>query len=81
MDFEIRTTAGGGTLLASGTRPYPGDFTYPYNVGGVNWAFKAGVDGQVSDITYSSSARYGRARVVMLGTNGTTYRGTWSSWI
>jgi len=81
MQFEIRTTAGGGTLLASGTRAYPGAGVYPYNAAGTIWAFKAGVDGQVSDISYSSSARFGRARVVMLGANGSTYFGTWSSWI
>lgn len=80
MAFEIRTTAGGGTLLASNTRSYPGDFTYPYNVGGVGWAFKCGVDGQVSDISYSSSTRYARVRVVMAGTDGNTYYGTWTGW-
>jgi len=79
MDFEIRTTAGGGTLLASGTRSYPGAFTYPYSAAGTIWAFRMGTAN--GDISYSSSARYGRARVVMLGTNGTTYYGTWSSWI
>ena len=79
MNFEIRTTAGGGTLLASGTRSYPGDFTYPYSAAGTVWAFRCGTsDG---DISYSSSARFARARVVMLGTNGTTYFGTWSGWI
>ena len=80
MAFEIRTTAGGGTLLASNTRPYPGDGQYPYNVGGVGWAFKAGVDGQVSDIVYSASTRFCRARVVLAGTDGNTYFGTWSGW-
>ena len=79
MDFEIRTTAGGGTLLASGTRAYPGAGTYPYSAAGTIWAFRMGTAN--GDISYSSSARYGRARVVMLGTNGTTYYGTWSSWI
>jgi len=81
MQFEIRTTAGGGTLLASNTRAYPGAGVYPYNVGGVGWAFKAGVDGQVSDIVYSSAARYLRARVVMLGTDGNTYNGTYTNWV
>jgi hypothetical protein len=79
MDFEIRTTAGGGTLLASGTRSYPGAFTYPYSAAGTVWAFRCGTsDG---DISYSSSARFARARVRMLGTNGTTYFGTWTGWI
>lgn len=79
MEFEIRTTAGGGTLLASGTRSYPGAGSYPYSAGGTVWAFRCGTtDG---DISYSSSARYARVRTVMLGTNGTTYYGTWSGWI
>jgi len=79
MDFEIRTTAGGGTLLASGTRSYPGAGSYPYSGGGTVWAFRCGTsDG---DISYSASARFARARVRMLGTNGTTYFGTWSGWI
>jgi hypothetical protein len=79
MQFEIRTTAGGGTLLASGTRAYPGAGSYPYSAAGTIWAFRMGTaDG---DIAYSSSARYGRARVVMLGSNGSTYYGTWSGWL
>ena len=81
MGWQLSTTESTAGLLNSGTRAYPGAFTYPYNVSGVGWAFKAGVDGQVSDISYSSSARYGRARVVMQGTNGLTYYGAWSSWI
>jgi hypothetical protein len=79
MEFQIRTTAGGGTLLASGQRAYPGFGSYPYSGGGTIWAFRCGTsDG---DISYSSSARFARARVVMLGTNGTTYYGTYSGWI
>ena len=79
MEFEIRTTAGGGTLLASNQRAYPGAGTYPYSGGGTIWAFRCGTsDG---DISYSASARFARARVVMLGTNSTTYYGTWSGWI
>ena len=79
MNFEIRTTAGGGTLLASGTRAYPGSGTYPYSAAGTIWAFRMGTAN--GDISYSSSARYGRARVVMLGSNGSTYYGTWTGWI
>ena len=79
MQFQIRTTAGGGTLLADSTRSYPGAGSYPYSGGGTIWAFRCGTsDG---DISYSSSARFARARVVMLGTNGTTYYGTYSGWI
>jgi uncharacterized repeat protein (TIGR02543 family) len=79
MQFEIRTTAGGGTLLASGQRSFPGFGTYPYaGAGGSVWAFRCGTsDG---DIAYSASNRFARARVVMLGTNGTTYYGTWTGW-
>ena len=79
MQFEIRTTAGGGTLLASGTRAFPGFGSYPYSAGGTIWAFRMGTtDG---DISYSSSARYGRVRTVMQGTNGVTYYGPWTGWI
>jgi hypothetical protein len=79
MQFQIRTAAGGGTLLADSTRSYPGAGSYPYSGGGTVWAFRCGTsDG---DISYSSSARFARARVVMLGTNGTTYYGTYSGWI
>jgi len=79
MQFEIRTTAGGGTLLASGTRAYPGAGSYPYSAAGTVWAFRMGTAN--GDISYSSSARYGRARVVMSGTDGNTYYGTWSGWL
>jgi len=79
MEFQIRTSPGGGTLLASGTRSYPGAGSYPYSGGGTIWAFRCGTsDG---DISYSSSARYARVRTVMLGTNGTTYNGSWTGWI
>jgi hypothetical protein len=81
MQFSITTGAGGtGTVLVSaGSRAYPGAGSYPYSAAGTIWAFRMGTAN--GDISYSSSARYGRARVVMLGTNGTTYYGTWSSWI
>jgi uncharacterized repeat protein (TIGR02543 family) len=79
MQFEIRTTAGGGTLLASGTRAYPGAGTYPYSAAGTIWAFRMGTAN--GDIAYSASARYGRARVVMLGSDGNTYYGSWSGWL
>ena len=79
MQFEIRTTAGGGTLLASGQRSYPGAGSYPYSGGGTVWAFRCGTsDG---DISYNASARFARVRTVMLGTNGTTYFGSWTGWI
>lgn len=79
MNWQLSTTASTTGLLNSGTRSYPGAGTYPYSAGGTIWAFRMGsTDG---DISYSASARYGRARVAMMGTNGTTYYGTWSSWI
>jgi uncharacterized repeat protein (TIGR02543 family) len=79
MQFEIRTTAGGGTLLASGQRSYPGAGSYPYSGGGTVWAFRCGTsDG---DISYNAAARFARVRTVMLGTNGTTYFGSWTGWI
>jgi len=79
MNWQLSTTASTTGLLNSGTRSYPGAGTYPYSAGGTVWAFRMGsTDG---DISYSASARYGRARVAMMGTNGTTYYGTWSSWI
>jgi hypothetical protein len=79
MQFQIRSTAGGGTSFADSTRAYPGAGTYPYAANGSIWAFRCGTaDG---DIAYSSSARYARARVVMLGSNGTTYYGDWSGWL
>lgn len=87
MQFQIDTgSTGGGTRLADSTRAYPGAGTYPYSGGGTIWGFKCGKDrssvttNRVDDIAFSTSARYARARVVMLGTNGTTYYGTWSAW-
>ena len=81
MEFSITTGSGGtGTVLvSSGSRAYPGAGTYPYSAAGTVWAFRMGTPN--GDIAYSANARYGRARVVMLGTNGTTYNGTWSAWI
>lgn len=79
MQFQISTTASTTGLLIDSTRAYPGAGVYPYSAGGTIWAFRCGSsDG---DIAYSSSARYGRARVVMTGTNGSTYYGTWSGWL
>ena len=80
MQYEIRTlSGGGGTLLISSTRAYPGAFTYPYSAGGTIWAFAMGT--AQGDITFTTALRYGRARVVMLGTNGSTYYGAWTIWI
>lgn len=79
MNWQISTTASTSGLLNSGTRSFPGYGSYPYSAGGTIWAFRMGTtDG---DISYSSSSRYGRARVAMMGTDGNTYYGTWTSWI
>ena len=76
MQCQLNNEANTTTLLADFER-YPG----VYNVGGVDWEFKAGVDGQVSDIPFTTASRFGRVRVLMTGTDGYEYAGTWSSWI
>ena len=89
MQFQISTTQSTTGLLIGGdpiaTRSYPGSGTYPYSGGGTIWAFKCGRDrssvGQVSDIAFSTSARYARVRVRMTGIDGLTYNGTYSGWI
>ena len=85
MQFQIDTgSTGAGTRLADSTRSYPGSGTYPYSGGGTIWGFKCGKDrssvNQVNDIAFSTSARYARARLVLLGVDGATYYGTWTGW-
>jgi len=88
MQFQISTTQSTTGILIGdspiATRAYPGSGTYPYSGGGTIWAFKCGRDrssvGQVSDISFSTAARYARARVRMLGIDGVTYVGTYSAW-
>jgi hypothetical protein len=82
MQYEIysaNSTAGSTITGGSGTLGYPGAFTYPYTSSrdGTIWAFRiaSGSGGRVA----TTAGRFGRVRVVMLGTNGTTYFGTWSS--
>ena len=82
MQYEIysaNSTSGATITGGAGTQSYPGDFTYPYTSSrdGTIWAFRiaSGSGGRVA----TTSPRYGRVRVVMLGTNGTTYYGTWTS--
>jgi len=82
MQYEIysaNSTSGAKITGGDGTQAYPGAFTYPYTSSrdGTIWAFRiaSGSGGRVA----TTSPRYGRVRVVMLGTNGTTYYGTWTS--
>jgi hypothetical protein len=82
MQYEIysaNSTSGATITGGSGTQSYPGAFTYPYTSSrdGTIWAFRiaSGSGGRVA----TTAGRFGRVRVVMLGTNGTTYYGTWTS--
>jgi len=82
MQYEIysaNSTSGATITGGAGTQSYPGDFTYPYTSSrdGTIWAFRiaSGSGGRVA----TTAGRFGRVRVVMLGTNGTTYFGTWTS--
>jgi hypothetical protein len=94
MEWEIRTTnsttttplntgtyaSGGSGVGSQGNRTsyitYPGNGTYPYSAEGTIWAFRIR---STENTAATSSARYARARVIMLGTNGTVYYGTWST--
>ena len=77
MEYAIRTTAGGGTLLASGTKTYDGT-NYKYSAGGTFWGFAMGTtDG---DITHSTSARYGRVRIKLRGIDGLDYFSGYTAW-
>jgi hypothetical protein len=82
MQYEIysaNSTSGAKITGGDGTQAYPGAFTYPYTSSrdGTIWAFRiaSGSGGRVA----TTAGRFGRVRVVMLGTNGTTYYGTWTS--
>ena len=94
MEWQIRTTnsttttplntgtyAGGGSGVGSqGNRTtyitYPGAGTYPYSAAGTIWAFRIK---STENTAATSSSRFARARVIMMGTNGTVYYGTWST--
>ena len=94
MEWQIRTTnsttttplntgtyAGGGSgdgLQGNTTKyiTYPVSTTYPYSAAGNVWAFRIR---STENTAATSSTRYGRARVIMMGTNGTVYFGTWST--
>ena len=94
MEWQIRTTnsttttplntgtyAGGGSgdgLQGNTTKymTYPVNTPYPYSAAGTVWAFRIR---STENTAATSSARYARARVIMMGTNGTVYFGTWST--
>jgi hypothetical protein len=88
MQFEIysaNSTAGATVTGGAGIQTFPGYFTYPYTSSrdGTIWGFRiASGSSSFSNpvgTRVASANRYGRVRVVMLGTNGTTYYGTWTS--
>ena len=94
MEWQVRTTnsttttplntgtyAGGGSgdgLQGNTTKymTYPVSTTYPYSAAGTVWAFRIK---STENTAATSSSRFARARVIMMGTNGTVYFGTWST--
>jgi hypothetical protein len=94
MEWQIRTTnsttttplntgtyaSGGSGVGSQGNRTsyisYPGAGTYPYAAAGNIWGFRIR---STENTAATSSARFARARVIMMGTNGTVYFGTWST--
>ena len=94
MEWQIRTTnsttttplntgtyaSGGSGAGSQGNRTtyitYPGNGTYPYSADGNIWAFRIR---STENTAASSASRFARARVIMMGTNGTVYFGTWST--
>jgi len=90
MQFEIysaNSTAGSKVTGGAGIQTFPGSVTtYPYTSSrdGTIWGFRiaSGSSSSSSPLgtrVATTARRYGRVRVVMLGTNGTTYYGTWTS--
>ena len=89
MQFEIysaNSTAGAKVTGGAGIQTFPGYYTYPYTSSrdGTAWGFRIASGSSSSSNPLgtrvaTTAARYGRVRVVMLGTNGTTYYGTWTS--
>jgi len=78
------TYASGGSGVGSqGNRTsyitYPGNGTYPYSAAGTIWAFRIKSTENTATTASSSDPRYARARVIMMGTNGTVYFGDWST--
>ena len=94
MEWQVRTTnsttttplntgtyAGGGSgdgLQGDRTKymTYPVSTAYPYSAAGTIWAFRIK---STENTAATSSSRFARARVIMMGTNGTVYYGTWST--
>lgn len=94
MEWQVRTTnsttttplntgtyAGGGSgdgLQGNTTKymTYPVSTAYPYSAAGTIWAFRIK---STENTAATSSSRFARARVIMMGTNGTVYFGTWST--
>lgn len=79
LEWEVRTAAGGGTLIGNGTKNYTTTFQSSPTVNGYTWHY---IVRSTTDVPYSSSARYGRFR--LYGQNDTTFaivNGPWSSWI
>ena len=94
MEWQIRITnsttttplntgtyaSGGSGAGSQGNRTtyitYPGAGTYPYSAEGNIWAFRIK---STENTAATSSSRFARARVIMMGTNGTVYFGTWST--
>jgi hypothetical protein len=94
MEWQIRTTnsttttplntgtyaSGGSGVGLQGNRTsyisYPGAGTYPYAAAGNVWGFRIR---STENTAATSSSRFARARVIMMGTNGTVYFGTWST--
>jgi hypothetical protein len=78
------TYASGGSGVGSqGTRTtyitYPGAGSYPYSAAGTIWAFRIKSTENTAATATPTTARFARARVIMMGTNGTVYFGDWST--
>lgn len=83
MEWQIRTLNNTtSTPINQGTyanglyKTYPGDGTYPFTVAGNIWQYRVQSS---ADTAHTTSARFLRARNIMMGTNGTVYYGTWSN--
>jgi len=89
MQFEIysaNSTAGATITGGAGIQTFPGYYTYPYTSSrdGTIWGFRiasgsSSFSNPLGTRVATTASRFGRVRVVMLGTNGTTYYGTWTS--
>lgn len=78
------TYASGGSGVGSqGNRTrymtYPGSGSYPYSAAGNIWAFRIKSTENTAATATSTDSRWARARVIMMGTNGSVYYGDWST--